>query len=134
MSTILVRPSAIFPVRGLRHCPSPSKTVKPAGKFGVMVSATNSAHSASVSGPRSLILRPKNSSATSMGCSPGSRQAFILIGGAGEGTLIRLRAVRRELIDPTIAEHRGRVFKTTVDGMLVEFASVVDAVRCAVPV
>jgi adenylate cyclase len=48
-----------------------------------------------------------------------------------EGTLARLRALRRELIDPTIAEHRGRLVKTTGDGLLVEFASVVDAVRCA---
>ena len=49
-----------------------------------------------------------------------------------EGTLERLKAHRRELIDPKIAEHRGRIVKTTGDGMLVEFASVVDAVRCAV--
>ena len=45
-----------------------------------------------------------------------------------------LRAVRRELGDPKIAEHRGRIVKTTGDGLLVEFASVVDAVRCAVEV
>jgi adenylate cyclase len=51
-----------------------------------------------------------------------------------EGTIARLRALRRELIDPAIAEHRGRIVKTTGDGMLVEFASVVDAVRCAVEV
>ncbi|HKD36105.1 MAG TPA: adenylate/guanylate cyclase domain-containing protein, partial [Pirellulales bacterium] len=57
-----------------------------------------------------------------------------LIGLDEEGTLGRLRALRRELIDPTIAEHRGRIFKTTGDGLLVEFASVVDAVRCAVAV
>jgi TolB-like protein len=57
-----------------------------------------------------------------------------LVGLDEEGTLLRLRALRRELIDPTIAEHRGRLFKTTGDGMLVEFASVVDAVRCAVAV
>src|SRR5262245_29873203 len=49
-----------------------------------------------------------------------------------EGTLAALRAIRRELGDPKIAEHRGRVVKTTGDGVLVEFASVVDAVRCAV--
>jgi TolB-like protein/class 3 adenylate cyclase/tetratricopeptide (TPR) repeat protein len=49
-----------------------------------------------------------------------------------EGTLTKLRAIRRELGDPKIAEHRGRIVKTTGDGMLVEFASVVDAVRYAV--
>jgi TolB-like protein len=48
-----------------------------------------------------------------------------------EGTLARLRTLQRELFLPKIAEHRGRVVKTTGDGMLVEFASVVDAVRCA---
>jgi TolB-like protein/class 3 adenylate cyclase len=49
-----------------------------------------------------------------------------------EGTIARLKALRRELIDPAIASHRGRIVKTTGDGMLIEFASVVDAVRCAV--
>src|SRR5712692_523579 len=47
-----------------------------------------------------------------------------------EGTLRRLQAHRRELIDPKIAEHRGRIVKTTGDGLLVEFSSVVDAMRC----
>src|SRR5215467_12481243 len=51
-----------------------------------------------------------------------------------EGTLERLKTHRRELIDPKIVEHHGRIVKTTGDGMLVEFASVVDAVRCAVEV
>jgi adenylate cyclase len=51
-----------------------------------------------------------------------------------EGTLERLKALRRELLDPKIAEHHGRIVKTTGDGLLVEFASVVDAVRCAVAV
>src|SRR6516225_5643320 len=51
-----------------------------------------------------------------------------------EGTLAALRAIRRELGDPKIAEHRGRIVKTTGDGMLVEFASVVDGVRCAVEI
>jgi len=51
-----------------------------------------------------------------------------------EGTLERLKALRRELVDPKIAEHHGRIVKTTGDGLLVEFASVVDAVRCAVAV
>ena len=57
-----------------------------------------------------------------------------LIGADEEGTLGRLRALRRELVDPKIAEHRGRIVKTTGDGLLVEFASIVDAVRCAVEV
>jgi adenylate cyclase len=47
-----------------------------------------------------------------------------------EGTLNRLRAIRTEVIDPSMAQHRGRIVKTTGDGLLVEFASVVDAVRC----
>jgi TolB-like protein/class 3 adenylate cyclase/Tfp pilus assembly protein PilF len=57
-----------------------------------------------------------------------------LMGADEEGTLRRLNAHRRELVDPKIAEHRGRIVKTTGDGMLVEFASVVDAVRCAAEV
>jgi adenylate cyclase len=57
-----------------------------------------------------------------------------LMGEDEEGTLPALRAVRRELADPKIAEHRGRIVKTTGDGLLVELASVVDAVRCAVEV
>ncbi len=48
-----------------------------------------------------------------------------------EDILAALKACRREVIDPTIAEHRGRVVKTTGDGALIEFASAVDAVRCA---
>ncbi len=55
-----------------------------------------------------------------------------LMGGDEEGTLAALTAHRTELIEPCIAEHRGRVVKTTGDGLLAEFASVVDAVRCAV--
>ena len=48
-----------------------------------------------------------------------------------EGTLGRLKALRAETIDPRITQHRGRIVKTTGDGLLVEFASVVDALRCA---
>jgi adenylate cyclase len=51
-----------------------------------------------------------------------------------EGTLERLKTLRRELLDPKIAEHRGRIVKTTGDGLLIEFSSVVDAVRRAVEV
>ena len=51
-----------------------------------------------------------------------------------EGTIARQKAHRKELIDPKIAEHDGRIVKLMGDGMLVEFASVVDAVRCAVEV
>jgi len=55
-----------------------------------------------------------------------------LMGVDEEGTLDRLKALRRKLFDPKFAEHRGRLVKTTGDGLLVEFSSVVDAVRCAV--
>src|SRR5882672_8569439 len=51
-----------------------------------------------------------------------------------EGTLSRLKALRAEVIDPKIAGHHGRIVKTTGDGLLVEFASVVDALRCAAEV
>jgi adenylate cyclase len=57
-----------------------------------------------------------------------------LMGADEEGTHERLKALRRELADPKIKEHRGRIVKTTGDGLLIEFASVVDAVRCAVEV
>jgi|KBSMisStandDraft_5_1062788.scaffolds.fasta_scaffold23246_4 adenylate cyclase len=57
-----------------------------------------------------------------------------LMGEDEEGTLARLRAHRRDLIDPAIAGRGGRIFKTTGDGILVEFPSVVDAVRCAVEI
>ena len=55
-----------------------------------------------------------------------------LMGADEEGTHARLRAHLRELIEPKVAEHRGRIVKSTGDGFLAEFASVVDAVRCAV--
>jgi len=57
-----------------------------------------------------------------------------LMGVDEEGTLERLKAHRRELTDPSVAQHKGRIVKTTGDGMLVEFPSVVDAVRCAVEI
>jgi TolB-like protein/class 3 adenylate cyclase len=57
-----------------------------------------------------------------------------LMGSDEEGTLERLKALRRELVDPKVAEHHGRIVKTTGDGLLIEFGSVVDAVRCAVAV
>ena len=57
-----------------------------------------------------------------------------LMGADEEGTLAQLKAHRLGLVDPKISEHRGRIVKTTGDGMLIEFPSVVDAVRCAVEV
>ena len=57
-----------------------------------------------------------------------------LVGADEEGTLAALTALRRELAHPKIEEHHGRIVRTTGDGLLVEFASVVDAVRCAVEV
>src|SRR6202163_1230080 len=51
-----------------------------------------------------------------------------------EGTLAALKSLRESLIDPKVAEHRGRIVKTTGDGALVEFASAVDAVRCAMEI
>ena len=55
-----------------------------------------------------------------------------LMGDDEEGTLARLNAHRHEFLDPTIAEHRGRIVKRTGDGILIEFASAVDAARCAI--
>src|ERR1051325_2909337 len=57
-----------------------------------------------------------------------------LAGADEERTLARLRALRSDLIDPTIAVHHGRIVKRTGDGSIVEFRSVVDAVRCAIEV
>ena len=57
-----------------------------------------------------------------------------LVGEDEEGTLERLKVLRRTLADPKIKEHRGRIVRTMGDGLLVELASVVDAVRCAVDV
>src|SRR5438067_6842432 len=55
-----------------------------------------------------------------------------LMGADEEGTLAALKAIRRELGDPKIAEHRGRIVKTTGDGLLAEFASVVDAANLSI--
>src|SRR5580693_4100382 len=57
-----------------------------------------------------------------------------LAGADEDRTLARLRALRSDLIDPTIAVHNGRVVKRTGDGALVEFRSVVEAVRCAIAI
>ena len=57
-----------------------------------------------------------------------------LMGADEAGTLARLKAHRRELIDPKIKKHGGRIVKTTGDGILIEFPSVIEAVRCAVEV
>src|SRR6516164_5267437 len=57
-----------------------------------------------------------------------------LMGEEEEGTHERLKVHFRELVDPKIAGHRGRIVKNTGDGLLAEFASVVDAVRCAVEI
>src|SRR6185312_3186135 len=57
-----------------------------------------------------------------------------LMGADEVGTLAALKALRREVVDPAIAAHKGRIVKTTGDGVLVEFASAVDAVTCAVDV
>jgi adenylate cyclase len=57
-----------------------------------------------------------------------------LMGTDEEGTLSRLTAHRRDVFDPSIVRHRGRIVKTTGDGLLAEFTSVIDAVRCAVEV
>src|ERR1700730_86609 len=55
-----------------------------------------------------------------------------LMGADEEGTLARLNAHRREFLEPTVAEYRGRIVKRTGDGILVEFGSAVDATRCAI--
>jgi adenylate cyclase len=57
-----------------------------------------------------------------------------LIGADEEGTLARFKAIRGELVDPKIDEHYGRIVKTTGDGLLAEFSSVIDALRCAIEV
>src|ERR1700740_3022682 len=57
-----------------------------------------------------------------------------LTGADEDRTLARLRALRSDLIDPTITVHNGRVVKRTGDGIIIEFRSVVDAVRCAIEV
>src|SRR6201988_3377081 len=57
-----------------------------------------------------------------------------LMGADEEGTLARLNAHRREFLEPKIAEHRGRIVKRTGDGILIEFSSAVDSVRCAIEI
>ena len=57
-----------------------------------------------------------------------------LIGIDEEGTLARLKAIRADLVDPKVAEHRGRIVKTTGDGLLIEFSSIIDALRCAIEI
>jgi adenylate cyclase len=57
-----------------------------------------------------------------------------LIAADEEGTLARFKAIRAELVDPKINEHHGRIVKTTGDGLLAEFSSVIDALRCAIEV
>jgi TolB-like protein/class 3 adenylate cyclase len=57
-----------------------------------------------------------------------------LMGADEEGTLARLNAHRREFLEPTVAEHHGRIVKRTGDGILIEFGSAVDAARCAIKV
>jgi adenylate cyclase len=54
-----------------------------------------------------------------------------LIGADESGTLAQLKAIRAELLDPTIATHNGRLVKTTGDGLLIEFSSVINALRAA---
>jgi adenylate cyclase len=81
--------------------------------------------------PEGAWLRP----ASSPRSSPPTWSAFSRLTGADEDrTLARLRALRSDLIDPTIAVHKGRVVKRTGDGAIIEFRSVVDAVRCAIEV
>ena len=57
-----------------------------------------------------------------------------LMGADEEGTLAQLKVHRREVIDPKIGEHKGRIVKTTGDGLLVEFGSVIGALRCAMEI
>src|SRR5258708_11210333 len=99
-----------------------------------------------ISGHRPTILLYEHSLSPARGCILSSEQverrlaailaadvagSCRLIGTDEEGTLARLKALRRTLFDPKIAEHHGRGVKNTGDGAIAEFASVVDAVRCA---
>src|SRR3954452_7722158 len=82
---------------------------------------------------RNFAIPGKAHAAAAGGHFSGGWGGFNRLMGADEmGTITALKSHRRELVDPTIAEHRGRIVKTTGDGMLLEFASVVDAVSCAV--
>jgi len=87
------------------------------------------------------LVKPTNHPATNAPCPPPRRILAAdvagysrLMGADEEGTHERLKAHLRGLIEPKIAEHRGRIVKNTGDGFLAEFASVVDAVRCAVEI
>src|ERR1700733_5446006 len=84
-------------------------------------------HQAEMTTPGVFFDRRARGTATGGGAGGGYSR---VMGPDEEGTLARLKAVRKSLVDPTIAKHRGRIVKTTGDGMLVEFASAVDAVRC----
>ena len=64
----------------------------------------------------------------------GAQSSPPMVGADEAGTLQAFKAIRAELLDPTIAAHNGRLVKTTGDGLLVEFSSVVDALRCATEV
>jgi class 3 adenylate cyclase len=78
--------------------------------------------------PAALALRCMRHAELSINC------RALRISSAMEGTLAQLKGHRRALVDPKIATHRGRIVKTTGDGMLVEFTSVVEALKCAVEV
>lgn len=94
--------------------------------------------------PRELLARVKSvlrRGAPHRDTTPGRRIAAILaadvagfsrlVGDDEEGTLARLRALRNELIDPRVDTHHGRIVRVMGDGLLIEFASAIDAVRCA---
>jgi hypothetical protein len=81
-----------------------------------------------------LWLKSVRSDGSQRSSRPMSLDTAGLMGADEEGTLAQLKIHRRALVDPKIKQHRGRIVKTTGDGTLVEFASVVEVVRCAVEV